>query len=226
MGSLRNEAAVPYVAVIAAAGMGERMGGPKALLAIRWGDNSGELPLAIAHARAHLEGGAARVVLVTRAEVARVLSRFAQPGLDIVVSTARADLGPAGSIRTALELCNLSDDAWLMIEPVDMPASSGAIRRELLSAAARVPAPSAVRPLFEGKRGHPVLVQRKALGDFLSDNPPPLRDVLHRLESVGEVVDVAVEDKRAITDFDVPEDVAAFYGESARFFEEDEPTFA
>ncbi len=226
MGSLRDEAAVPYVAVIAAAGLGERMGGPKALLAIRWGDNSGELPLAIAHARAHLEGGAERVVLVTRAEVARVLSRFAQPGLDIVISTAREDLGPAGSIRTALELCELSDDAWLMIEPVDMPASSGAIRRELLTAAARVPAPSAVRPLFEGKRGHPVLVQRSALGDFLTDSPPPLREVLQRLESAGAVVDVVVDDKRAITDFDVPADVMAFYGESARFFEQDEPTFA
>ena len=70
------------------------------------------------------------------------------------------------------------------------------------------------------------MVQRRALGDFLSDSPPPLRELLQRLEAAGEVVDVVVDDKRAITDFDVPADVMAFYGESARFFEEDEPTFA
>ncbi len=223
---MRDEAVLPYVAVIAGAGVGERMGGPKALLAVRWGDNSGELPLAIAHARAHLEGGAGRVVLVTRAEVARVLSRFAQPGLDIVVSTAAADLGPAGTIRTALELLDLPDDAWLMIEPVDMPASSGAIRRELAKGALSTPAPSAVRPLFDGKLGYPVLVQRNVLGDLLGAQPPSLSEVLTRLAAEGRVADVVVEDKRAITDFDLPEDVLAFYGEAARFFEEDEPTFA
>lgn len=226
MGSMRNEAVLPYVAVIAGAGLGERMGGPKALLAVRWGDNSGELPLAIAHARAHLEGGAERVVLVTLAEVARVLNRFAQPGLDIVVSTAAADLGPAGTIRTALQLLDLADDAWLMIEPVDMPASSGAIRRELSKAASRTPAPSAVRPLFDGKRGYPVLIRRDALGDLLSAEPPSLTEVVARLDEQGKVADVAVEDKRAITDFDLPEDVLAFYGEAARFFGEDEPSFA
>ncbi len=216
---------VPYVAVIAAAGIGQRMGGPKALLAVRWGDNSGELPLAIAHARAHLDGGGQRVVLVTRPEVARVLSRFAQRGLDIVVSTAREELGPAGSIRTALELIDPAPDTWLMIEPVDMPPSSAAIRRELLRATEQDPPPHAVRPVFEGKRGHPVLVRARDLAPMRADDPPTLRELLHALAEAGQVADVDVVDRRAVTGFDAPEDVVAFYGEGARFFEEDEPTY-
>src|SRR5687767_8183721 len=188
---------VPYIAVVTAAGLGERMGGPKALLAVRWGDNTGELPLAIAHARAHLEGGAERVVVVTKPKVARMLSRFSQRALDIVVSNAPHELGPAGSIRQALGVLSASPDAWLMIEPVDMPPSSAAIRKELLDAAERSPAPDAVRPVFEGRRGHPVLVRRRCLDPMLDGAPPTLREILHGLGAhdgsrAGGVLDVDV----------------------------------
>ncbi len=120
---------IPYVAIVTAAGLGERMGGPKALLAVRWGDGTGELPLAIAHARAHLdEGGAERVIVVVKPDVAGLLSRFKQRALDIVVSTAPHELGPAGSIQRALLVLPKAPDAWVMIEPVDMPSSTRAIR--------------------------------------------------------------------------------------------------
>jgi CTP:molybdopterin cytidylyltransferase MocA len=216
--------AVPFTTVVTAAGAGQRMGGPKALLAVRWGEGSGELPLAIAHAKAHLDGGAERIVVVARAEVARTLSRFAQRGLDIVVSSQAEALGPAGSIRCALTLLELDPDAWVLIVPVDMPPISISIRRELLGAAARSPAPAAVRPVFEGKRGHPILVRRRHLEPFLDASPPSLRDVLAALGD--QVVDVAVDDRRAITDFATPADVQEFYGRPARFFIEDEPTLA
>ncbi|MFO0552553.1 MAG: NTP transferase domain-containing protein [Polyangiaceae bacterium] len=218
-----NSHAISYTAIVAAAGRGSRMGGPKALLAVRWGEGPGELPLAIAHARAHLDGGAERVVVVVRAEVAAVLSRFRQRGLDIVVSTAPDELGPAGSIKTALELLRLPKSAWVMIEPVDMPSSSASIRRELLAAAESArPQPAAVRPVFGERRGHPVLVRREHLDPMVSPTPPPLRDVLHALDKA--VLDVPVPDPRATTDLDTPEDVVAFYGSAPRFFVEDEPT--
>jgi molybdenum cofactor cytidylyltransferase len=215
---------LPHVAVILAAGRGQRMGGPKALVAVRWGDGAGELPLAIAHAKAHLDQGAERVVVVTRVEVARVLSRFAQRGLDIVVSHQPEHLGPAGSIRCALDLLPPSNE-WLMVVPVDMPPISTAIRRELLSRASTDPAAAAIRPSFEGQRGHPVLIRRDALQSLLSEGGPAnLRELLRDL---GErAVDVPVIDKRAIVDLDAPEDVRGFYGRDARFFVEDEPTLS
>lgn len=215
---------LPHVAVILAAGRGERMGGPKALVAIRWGDNSGELPLAVAHAKAHLDQGAERVIVVTRVEVARVLSRFAQRGLDIVVSHQPEHLGPAGSIRCALDLLPPDAPEWLFVVPVDMPPISTAIRGELLRAATTEPAPDAVRPTYEGARGHPVLIRRGALERLLAEGGPPnLRELLRDLGD--RAVDVPVVDRRAVVDLDEPKDVSGFYGHDARFFLEDEPTY-
>lgn len=215
---------VPHVTVVLAAGRGERMGGAKALVAIRWGDGAGELPLAIAHAKAHLDQGAERVIVVTRVEVARVLSRFAQRGLDIVVSHQPEHLGPAGSIRCALDLMHDGPE-WLLIVPVDMPPISTAIRKELFSRAVTDPQPEAVRPTYEGRRGHPVLIRRRALETLLvQGGPTNLRELLAGL---GEgTVDVPVIDKRAIVDLDAPEDVRGFYGRDVRFFADDEPTFS
>lgn len=213
---------VEHATVVLAAGRGQRMGGPKALVAVRWGDGAGELPLAIAHAKAHLDQGAERVILVTRVEVARVLSRFAQRGLDIVVSHQPEHLGPAGSIRCALDLMPAGPE-WLLIVPVDMPPISTAIRNELLARAAAEPRADAVRPTYEGRRGHPVLIRRTALEALLSEGGPTnLRELLHGL---GErAADVPVIDKRAVIDLDAPEDVRGFYGREVRFFIDDEPS--
>lgn len=219
---------VPHVTIVTAAGKGDRMGGPKALLAIRWGEGPGELPLAIAHARAHLDGGAERVVLVVRAEVAAVLSPFAQQfapqlargGIDVVVSNRPDSEGPAGSIRSALELLDLSDDAWVLVAPVDMPPASMEIRRALFTVAGVDPAPGAVRPTFHGRRGHPVLVRRRHLEPLVRGDASTLRDALHALGD--DVRDVAVLDRRAIVDLDTPDDVRAFWGRPARFFSRDD----
>jgi nicotine blue oxidoreductase len=220
---------IRYTAIITAAGNGERMGGPKALLAIRWGEGPGELPLAIAHARAHLDWGAARVVLVVRTKIARVLSGFAQQHLDLVVSTKDDTEGPCGSIRTGLELVEAEPDAWFLIEPVDMPPASLAIVRELLRGAAMTPTPAAVRPAFEGRRGHPVLVRRRFLDRLATGEFDSLRQLLEALSLEAEkggpvVVTVEVPDIRAVTTFDTPAQLEAWYGRPTKFFVEDDPT--
>ena len=206
------------------------MGGPKALLAVRWGEGPGELPLAIAHARSLLDGGADRVVIVTRALVARELSRFAQRGLDIIVSTAEDELGPAGSIRFALgylEASGLGEDTLplLLVTPVDLPPASSETRSALLGAMAARPAGSdvvAARPVHGGRRGHPVLCEPRALSPLRADDPPTLRDVLTALGP--RCIEVPVVDPRAVTDLDTPEDVERWYKHPPRFFELDDAT--
>lgn len=219
-----------YTAIVTAAGRGERMGGPKALLAVRWGEGPGELPLAIAHARAHLDDGCEGVVVVVRSDVASRLSGFAQRGLELVVSDAPDTDGPAGSIRRAIALLDPGPDAWLMIEPVDMPPTTADTRHALLGRASDAPPPAAVRPTYDGKRGHPVLIQRRFLEPLVRGEVASLRDLLRALEAAppegtAGVVDAATADRRAVTGFDTPDDVRAFYGHAARFFVEDEPTF-
>ncbi len=219
-----------FLGIVLAAGVGKRMGGPKALLAVRWGEGPGELPLAIAHARSLLDGGAERVVIVTRAAVARELSRFAQRGLDIIVSTAEDELGPAGSIRFALgylEAMGLGEDALppVLITPVDLPPASSETRSALLSAMAARPSGSdvvAARPVHDGRRGHPVLCEASALSAFRVEHPPTLRDVLAALGP--RCIEVPVVDPRAVTDLDTPQDVERWYKHPPRFFELDDAT--
>lgn len=205
-----------FAGVILGAGAGLRMGGPKALLAVRWGDGPGELPLAIAHARALLDDGAERVVLVTRGSVARELAPFAQRGIDVVVSDVEAALGPAGSLRWALDAMGDEVPERLLVTPVDVPPSSHSVRHALGKALDSDIAALAARPVFEGRNGHPVLIRRTALTPFHAEVPPPLREVL---QSLGDAcLGVPVDDRRAIIDLNEPKDVIDWYKTPPRFF--------
>ena len=221
---MRVETNPLYGVVIVAAGQGRRMGGPKALLTVPSGDMTSGEPLAVAHARAHLDRGARRVVVVVRAEVAAVLARFARPGLELVISSAPDALGPAGSLRTALHYLEAAPDDWLLVQPVDAPPVAPEVVAALVARAHAEPRPRAVRPVFEGRRGHPVLVSRSVMDPLRAAAPPPLRDVLASLGD--EVVDVPVGDRACVVGFDTPDDVAAWYGEVGSFYALDEPTFA
>lgn len=226
-------AAPAFIGIVLAAGPGETMGGHKGLVAVRWGEGPGELPLAIAHARAMLDGGAERVLIIARSDAARVLSRFRQRGVDILVSNGEPEFGPAVSVQAALRFLSLTahEPCAYMITPVGLPPSSGSIRQALLGALAGSSDVSAARATFEGKRGYPILVRDAALESFLSGTAPsvaelspaelpPLEVVLSALDT--NCVDVPVVDARATTDLDTPEQVEAWYHAPVRFFSLDD----
>ena len=216
--------------IILAAGEGERMGGPKALLAVRWGEGPGELPLAIAHARSMLDGGVKRVVVVTRGPSARALSRFRENGLEIIVSEAEGSLGPAGSLGVALRFVEGPEapppvprgavGPLYLVTPVDTPPPTSAVRSALRDALTAHPSAAAARPVFEGRRGHPVLISGEALQPMKSEAPPTLRDLLRDLGDA--CIDVTVTDPRATLDLDRPEDVEGWYKAPPRFFSAEE----
>src|SRR5207247_9920133 len=98
------------VAIVLAAGKGERLGGPKALLA--WpGEGGADIPLAIAHAEARLQAESARVLVVTRAPIMNFLVAYVRPGIDLLSSDASDELGPAGSVGFAASLLHLPSPA-------------------------------------------------------------------------------------------------------------------
>lgn len=225
--------APPFIGIVLAAGSGDTMGGHKGLVAVRWGEATGELPLAIAHARAMLDGGAERVLIVARSDAARVLLRFAQRGLDILASNLEAEFGPAASVQTALRFLSLTElgPCAYMITPVGLPPASGSIRQALLDALSKSPETRAVRATFEGKRGYPILVRDDALLAFLSGTAPSVGELspaeLPNLSAVltaldAACVDVPVVDPRAVTDLDTPEQVEGWYHTPVRFFSRDD----
>ena len=184
------------------------MGGPKALL--RWTDDQ---PLAVAHA----EIGAAvcaRVVVVARASVALILRPQLPIGI-LVTSTAPGSLGPAGSIAAAVRAGVLESMRWVLLAPVDgIPAAPKTILALCHAAASCAQSVHAVRPCFEGRRGHPVLVRSDVVADaYLVHRPLPLRDVLRGLACV----EVSVDDPSVAADLNTPEAYRARVGTAPCF---------
>jgi CTP:molybdopterin cytidylyltransferase MocA len=191
--------------LVLASGRGERMGGPKALL--RWTDGA---PIVVSHAKLGA-GVCGRVVVVVRASVAGIL-RPLLPQAVLVASSAPGPWGPAGSIAAAVRAGALAGIRWTLITPVDaIPASPSTVRMLLRGAAAGV---DAVRPRFEGRGGHPVLVRSDVLVNaYLALRPPPLRDVLREVTCA----DVAVADRGVVADLNTPEAYRAWTGQDPRF---------
>ncbi|MCK6590007.1 MAG: nucleotidyltransferase family protein [Polyangiaceae bacterium] len=212
--------------ILLAAGGGTRLGGPKALLL--WPAGKGpespragkrELPLAIAHAEARLAAESERVLVVARGPVIRALLGYVQPNLDLIVSDAPDDLGPAGSIAVAVK--RLGDAPLALITPVDTPPARPETTARLLARMGEPDAPLAVRPRAGGRAGHPVLVRAEALEPYRSPSPPVLRD---HLRSLGpRCVEVDVDDPAVRLDLNTPADVMGLLGSPPRFVPLDGP---
>src|SRR6185369_9380262 len=72
--------------------------------------------------------------------------------------------------------------------PVDLPAISGATVAALVENAGT---PPLILPRYDGKRGHPVLVRRDLIPEFLAlPSSAQARDIVERHESEIRYVDV------------------------------------
>ena len=209
------------VTVVLAAGVGKRLGGPKALLAWPVGSPGAprpaagpDRPLAIAHAEERLAAESSRVLVVTRPPVVKVLLGHVRPGIDLLSSDAADDLGPAGSLAFALP--RLGEVDVVIVTPVDTPPARAATVARLLAALAADPALLAARPVCHGRAGHPVALRLAALHRYAEPQPPPLRDHLHALGAACAAVDVA--DPTVLIDLNTPADVMGTLQVLPRFF--------
>ena len=191
--------------LVLASGRGDRMGGPKALLA--WTDGQ---PLAKVHASLAASVGS-RAVVVVRASVASVLRPMMREPV-VVASSAPSSCGPAGSIAAAVRAGALTNTSWVMLMPVDcVPASLSTLTLLCQLACEGV---DAVRPVHEGRGGHPVLVRADVLVHaYLTDRLRPLRDVISGLGCM----DVHVGDVRVAANLNTPEAYRAWVGHEPRF---------
>jgi molybdenum cofactor cytidylyltransferase len=178
-------------AIVLAAGLGRRMGGPKALL-----EHGGRALVA-----RHVDAFAAlcvRSYVVVRPELSqRVRELLCATHAVIVESDAATQ---SGSLVRALEVL-AAPCATLFVTPVDLlPAASATL---LSLRAALCEEHEAVTPSYRGEGGHPVLVRRRLLAPFLRMNDPPsLRSLL---EAAGKGrLRLQVDDPHVVHDFDTP----------------------
>jgi CTP:molybdopterin cytidylyltransferase MocA len=198
------------IAVVLAAGRGDRLGGPKALLA--WPGDEGELPLAAAHARAR-KADCEKTLVVTRDDIAARLASWLAPD-ELLISTAPDAQGPAGSLAAAAAtLTSIDDNELVLVTLVDLPPARTATVNALVTAVE--PGIDAARPSHQSRRGHPVLLRAALLERYRVPSPPPLRELLRELGP--RVAEVVVDDASVVVDFNTAADLAPYAGE-VRFF--------
>lgn len=195
------------LAIVLAAGAGRRMGIPKASLV------TGGRSLLDHHALRLAELGCHRIALVVPPAIAAALGdrpRAAGAFLVPVVSQS-----PAESLAAGIQALAIAREPGevVVVTPVDLLPPGAPTLEKLLGALLDHdcdPSALAATPTYRGRGGHPVVVRRAVLAEHLSaPTPPPLRDILRRIEREGGRRRIEVTDPRILGDLDTPADLAA-----------------
>lgn len=203
----------PRVAiVILAAGRSTRMGGPNKLLA-----EVGGQPLVVHAVKAALRSQAVEVVVVLghMAEEVRAVIEQAIPAKSRLRFVTNPDFaaGISTSVRTGIGALGTHIDA-AAVQLGDMPAISAPLLDRLLAAFNPVEGRSICVPTVRGKRGNPVLWDRRFFAEMA--NLSGDSGAKHLIgEHADLVCEVEMAGEAALTDIDTPEALVAFRAEGA-----------
>jgi len=186
-------------AAVLAAGESRRMGSPKALLPDRQG-----VPFITRIIQTLRSAHLTDVLVITGSQHEGIAAAVAQAHLDSAVRFARnpdPTRGQLSSIWTALD-SSPDDTDGLLMTLVDVPMITTATVRAVIDAWNTTRAP-VVRPIVDGRRGHPVIFDRRIF-DELRAAPLDTGARLVVRAHWGESVDVPVADRGSIVDIDTP----------------------
>ena len=186
------------VAIVTAAGSGERFGGKKLLAPV-----AGE-PLLDHTIRSLLEGGVTEVIVVVSADARRELARDIGAMDDARVRVFE-NADPARGMFSSIQIgvAGAVGDALLVL-PGDMPYVRPDTVRALIARYRERPA--IVSPRHKGKRGHPVVMPLSLRDEIASTAPTAnLHDVIKHHQD--ERVDLDVDDAGVNRDVDIPADL-------------------
>ncbi len=196
MVGLRVGRAGDVAGMLLAAGAGQRLGGPKALVKL------GGIPLT-ERGLGTLRGGGCRPVMVVLGAAATEVRRDCRLGDAVVVVNDAWSEGMGGSVRAGLAQARRSGAPAVLVLPVDQPLVTPALAARLIGSW-REGAVAAVAT-YGGEMSSPVLLDRSlwapvelhAVGDvgaraFLRSNPGVVTPVA--CDDVGDPADIDTED--------------------------------
>jgi molybdenum cofactor cytidylyltransferase len=185
--------AASFAAVILAAGASSRMGTPKALLDAGTGESFLDRLAGV-----FLDAGCA--VYAVLGEDAATIARASRRGSEIAfLLNPDPSRGQLSSLQCGLRAARAAAQA-IFFTPVDAPGISRetvVVLKDFLSGM------DFAVPIFEGRRGHPVLMRSVCAAEFLA--PPEgasARDILHARRASTRFVEVA--DPGILDDIDDP----------------------
>jgi molybdenum cofactor cytidylyltransferase len=190
-------------AIVLAAGRGARLDATRGKLLTDFGGR----PLVRRAVEAALGSKASETIIVTghaRDEIERALA-----GLPVVfVYNPDFASGMASSLRAGL--AHAADSAGALALLADMPDVRSAILDQLIAAFNCTPDCVAVAPVYQGRRGNPVLLGRRLFPRLaLLKGDEGARRLLGSTEGVLEIV---VDDKSVLKDIDTREDLERALG--------------
>jgi len=182
--------------VIMAAGRSSRMGANKLLM-----DDDGR-PIVARVVEQALAADLAEVVVVTGHQEAELRAALAGQTVRFVSCPDYAD-GMSASLRTGLKALSTDIDAALVLLG-DMPRVGTTLLRRMIAAFNPTEGRAIIVPAFQGKRGNPVLWDRRFFGEMME-----LAGDVGARHLIGEhaelVTEIAAEDGGIFLDVDTPE---------------------
>jgi molybdenum cofactor cytidylyltransferase len=175
------------------------MGQPKQLL-----DWQGQ-PLVRHVAQTALDSPLAGLVVVLGAYAPQVRAALADLAAPLsLVTCADYATGQAASLRCGLAALPLETSAALVLL-VDQPLITPALIERMLAAFAAAPAPLAVVPCYQGRRGNPVLLAAALFAELHAlEGDRGARDLLqHHAERIRWL---ELDDPAVLSDLDTPDD--------------------
>lgn len=196
------------VGVVLAAGASTRMGRPKALLPTGRADETFVRRLVTTL----YDGGLQDVVVVTRPDLAldRAFAGMRRPPR--VVENANPEDGQLSSLVAALSTADRPGVAAVLVTTVDQPFVSPATVAALLDAYSRADA-RIVRPVWDGRHGHPVIFERSLFDELRRADRAVGAQAVVRAHAAS-ILDVQVDDEGAFIDIDTPADYERVVGTS------------
>lgn len=189
-------------AVVPACGKSSRMGRPK--LALPLGGRS-----VLGHVIAALrQGGVEHVLVVVGPHVPELMSLALRAGACIfLLPEETPDM--RATVQRGLDWLEerfqpRPNDHWLLA-PADHPTLDAAVVRALLLAREQHDLYSVVVPTFQGRRGHPVLIDWKHVAGMRS-LPAGVGLNAYLRQQAGETLEWPVESADVLCDLDTPED--------------------
>ena len=120
----------------------------------------------------------------------------------LAVENPDYELGMLTSLQAGLRAVPADSDG-VMFTLVDHPAIAASTVAALIAGALNQSDAPVVIPRFAGKRGHPVLIRRSIMAEFLNEPiTSKVRDVIDR--HTAEIVYLEVEDPGILDDVDDP----------------------
>lgn len=156
-------------------------------------------------------GGAADVLVVGRPDDERLQEEAGRMKPPVrFVSNPHAHMGQVSSLIAGLNVADRPGTRGILVAPVDVPLVTAETVAALLAAFDATLAP-VVRPVHQGRHGHPVLFARAVFDELRhADHSRGARAVVGAHESA--LVNVEVNDPGVLVDIDTPEDYARTFG--------------